>query len=112
MVWSEEKSISSAILGDIRHSSVWRFKSHVPIRPASTAKRWNFSLSDIASSVRLCSPPRSLPQQLFFGTAPELLCTPICVNEAPPPVDGVEGIAEFSEGPNDLPLMNLGQATL
>jgi hypothetical protein len=40
------------------------------------------------------------------------VCTPICVGEAPPPIDGVEGIAEFSEDPNDLPLMNLGQATL
>src|SRR5918993_4513540 len=111
MVWSEEKSISSAILGEIRHSSVWRFKSHVPIRPASTAKRWNFSLSDIVSSVRLCSLPSVLPQQLFFGTAPELLCTPICVGEAPPPIDGVEGIAELSASLDDLPHMNLGQAT-
>ena len=41
-----------------------------------------------------------------------LLCPLICVGEAPPLIDRVEGIAECSEDPNDLSLMNLGQATL
>jgi hypothetical protein len=49
---------------------------------------------------------------LFFGTTPELLCTPIYAGEAPLPIDGVEGIAELSKNLDDLPHMNLVQATL
>jgi hypothetical protein len=40
------------------------------------------------------------------------LCTPIYEGEAPLPIDGAEDIAELSENLDDLPHVNLRQATL
>ena len=42
--------MSSAMIGEIVHSSPSRSNSQVPTRPASTARRWKASLRRRASS--------------------------------------------------------------